>query len=254
MTEDGCHVHHFGVQLPCNSWGCPICNPKKLKKLRKRAMNGLLANMEPVKGYRGKYSQKLVTLTCPGKEFREKYTPAQAAEMMSSDANNLMRALKREYPGFHYLRVIEPQKDGFPHYHYVIVGESIIPSSIRDFIKDYWEKRYGQGWAHVKSLTRGAKKGVLYVTNYLTKNVFTKRKFGHVFTSSRGALEPVWKPSRNWIWKKVELGKLGVQTYSEDVKLKMPFEVPWVVFKGLSEKLKVKLFPEFYEIPMPVPF
>jgi hypothetical protein len=129
------------IRLNCNSWDCPICNQRKFMRLRARVFNGAISTAQDL----GQYDQKFLTLTCPGKEFRATYTPAQAVKIMSDNWNKLRTAIKKFYGDFYYFRVMEKQQDGFPHYHVLLVGKNISNIGILRHIQSLWCERYLMG-------------------------------------------------------------------------------------------------------------
>ena len=111
------------------------------KKVLARAYKGRLV-VESEKA--GKYYYKLLTLTCPGKEYREKYTPTEVLHKMTKDWHKLITALKKR-GRIDYLRVVEAQKDGYPHFHVLIFGRAIAPRDTLGVITKLWAK-YGGGF------------------------------------------------------------------------------------------------------------
>ena len=98
------------VPLPCDSWTCPECGPRKAKAIFARAFAGAIG--QPLKGFRDKYSTKLLTLTLGGVEFREKYTKAESYKIAKYHFQKLVKNLRHVYGPFEYLAVLELHKDG----------------------------------------------------------------------------------------------------------------------------------------------
>lgn len=256
IGEDGKTVNRFRKALPCNSWSCPVCAPRKARKVRYRALNGGL--MEVVKsksGYRfNPYSAKMITLTCPGKEFRARYDPSEAEEIMKGDLNRLRTRLWKEYgKDFEYLLVVEPQKDGYPHFHIMFCGQAVIPKGFYWFIRRVWNDELGQGYVYVSGPknTNGKfaspEHAVRYITKYLLKGMVSLRKYSRVFTSSRRALKPMPKTDRLYLYKKVIFnrprGGLGLPLFDYTISYNACLPPPHVL-KALTLKLRKKLYPD----------
>ncbi len=64
---------------------------------------------------------------------------------MNHNYHKLIRALKKRYGHFHYLKVVEPHGDGFPHFHVLLVGPGIAPKAVLQTIRDLWVDKYGMG-------------------------------------------------------------------------------------------------------------
>lgn len=193
------HVH-----LRCKSWECPYCGERKRRRLMKRIFEGEIIKQCDKAGFRAAYSIKLLTLTVPGEIYRLTHTREQALEALAIHFEKLIKALKKQFGKFHYLRVVEKHKDGFPHYHVLLVGNAIAGKEVLGTIRRLWCDTYKMGNVDLKVLKSG-KHGVRYITKYLTKSLGrypNKRKF----SPSKGALVPTEKPGE-WIYKKIRWGE-----------------------------------------------
>ena len=209
--------------VSCGKWSCPPCRERNYKRLKARVFNGEMVANYRKKGFRDKYSQKFLTLTCPGKKFRSRYTILQAYEMMVKRYDKLIRALKDKYNDFKFLRVVEPQPDGYPHFHVVLVGDAISRKEILRDIERLWRFKYGMGFVKLNVVTNSLEHAIRYIMKYLSKNPVSMGKHKRIFTASRGALAPVTKS----VWLKKEfyygmvraddLGKPEVIEYEVDV-------------------------------------
>jgi hypothetical protein len=194
----------IAVNLPCNKWSCKVCNKKRKKELKRRLYKGGITEFVEKKGFRSSpYAFKMLTLTCPGKEYRKKNSPVDALVEMNKSLHKLMRAMKKRWGMFHYLRITEPHKDHYPHFHILIVGHAIARKTVLDQIRSLWTHKYGMGNVDIQVLRRGLGAGVNYVMKYLTKNLQQIAKRKRIFTASKGALERKEKPE--WEDKKFSL-------------------------------------------------
>lgn len=206
--------------IPCNTWGCPNCRPKKVKKYAKRALEGRIGLYEGQKGFRSRYDVKMFTLTCPGKDYRKRleenaYTweyegdhdPDDAYRDMTQQFDKLIRAMKKAHGDFLYIRAVEPQRDGYPHFHVVMVGKCIRPKAIFQYVIDLWKVKYGQGHCWVSSpksqdgkpkAFKSVKHAVFYCMKYLKKAPGKFHKFSRPITNCQKALAPVEKKPCMW--------------------------------------------------------
>lgn len=152
------------------------------------------------------YAWKLLTLTVPGKGYRETHSPLEALEEMNGNFHKLIRAMKKKLGDFHHFAVCEPQRDGYPHLHVLMVGMAIVPRSILGGIKRLWHDKYGMGFVKLRAKRRkwstaqnrwvtewieDPMDGVRYMTKYMTKGGFVKVGNGKkAYHCSEGALGP----------------------------------------------------------------
>jgi len=222
----GNHLKGIRINLPCNSWNCEHCRPRKIKQLKIRCMQGEITEYANKKGYRSKYNYKMLTLTVPGKAYRSKYTPVEALEHLSKNFDKLIRALKKKNgKEFHYLKVVEPQKDGYPHYHILMVGHAIATSEIYKQIKNLWMYKYEMGFFWLTLLDHGLGGGINYIFKYLTKEIKPIKENKRIFTASQGAL--MKKEKINWIRSEVYIGTVrgegeNVRVYETKIDDKLP--------------------------------
>lgn len=209
---------HVGVRsiLPCGSWSCPYCRNRNLKRLQYRIFNGEIS-----KGLDNIFGQKFLTLTCPGREYRESHTPLEAHEEMQKDFAKLIKALKKRHGDFFYIKVVEKHKDGFPHIHVLLSGTAIARKEIKEEIEELWRYKYGMGFCWIVLIKKGFRAGIKYITKYLVKDLKNnepENNYGHIqsmgkykriFTASKGALVKVEKKKTDWLENKITLGYVG---------------------------------------------
>jgi len=209
-------IRKYRGNMRCKSWSCPYCAGVNVKQLRKRIFNSeMVKEAKIAKGFRTKYNQKFLTLTCPGSEFRASYDPLQAYELMSRNYDKLTRALKKRNGDYKFLKVCEPQKDGYPHLHVVMVGQAIAKKEILQEIEELWRYRYGMGFVRLNIVTRSIEHAIRYITKYLTKGMVSMGKKKRVFTASKGGLAP--REKREWLETRVFIGAAKTGTDGETV-------------------------------------
>ena len=206
LTKTGDKIIGVKNRISCKSWSCPVCGPRRMKHTRRRIFRGKISNDVTLNGFRNKYCNKFLTLTCPGEDWRNEHTIKEAYEIISNNFTKLIKAMKKKHGHFYYFRVVEPQQDGYPHYHILLVGKNIASKQILNQIEDLWRFRYGMGFVRLNVVTRSLMHGIRYLTKYLTKSADFKVPLRgmRLFTASRGALEPIEK--KEWIMKKIKIG------------------------------------------------
>jgi hypothetical protein len=247
------------VLLRCKSWKCPVCakqNAWILKKKTESALQGMISKVKS-NGFRTKYYVKFLTLTVPGKSFRAKVTREYAEELMKKAFNKLMTALRKKYGKYEYIWGCEPQGDGYPHMHVVLIGHNIAPVGILDNIKNLWIKKYKMGFVKINAVTGGIKKISSYLSKYISKELGKGRKNSRVFSMSKEMRRMFKLPEREYtviefgrvhdlpeggkqyqkIWEIDEHGKMLV--FEERAVLRELMEYFESVGKELHEELYV---------------
>lgn len=197
--------------VSCDKWTCDECRPLKAKKLYARLMNGGLLDLAKVDGFRSKYAVKLLTLTCPGKEYRNAKSPKEAYADMARSFDKLIRALKKKHGTFHYFRVREFHADGFPHFHVLLSGINIAPKYVLNDIRSLWQRSYKMGNVDIQVRKRNQtiEKAIRYIFKYIHKSPECKPDFKKVrlFTASRNALDKDRRRKQQWLYHKLNFGK-----------------------------------------------
>jgi hypothetical protein len=195
--------------IGCGRWDCPDCGAKKLKQLMKRIFEGQICNIALPSGFRSKYFCKFLTLTVPGKGFRDSHTADDAFVIISHYWDLLLKSVRKSFGrDFLYFRVVERQQDGYPHYHVLMVGRSVAPKNVLDYIKRMWSEVYGMGFFVKLNLVKSLENSVTYLCKYLTKHFGAKGSLPprrvRLFSSSRRALAKL--PKTVWAFKRVVVG------------------------------------------------
>lgn len=189
------------INKVCNQWKCPKCSERKYRMLLERLRDGeLLRQAERLVTDDIKYGWLFITLSVPGQVYRKSHTKLEAVDELRKNGNKLITAMKKRYGKFHYIAVVEPQRDGYPHIHMLMVGEKRIPKSILAWLRKTWRDKYGMGEIDVeakikdretgKMITpRNAWSAILYATKYMSKSPMTYHG-KNLFSYSRGALAP----------------------------------------------------------------
>jgi len=157
---------------------------------------------------------KMITLTWGGREMRSKdyaisdgvtvskdeYTgslsPQDAQLLMKRAWNKCRTRLKKEFADLKFFLVVEPQTDGYPHFHVLVIGSSVIPKNILESVRRIWTYNYGLGNVDIRIPKWGHKGAVRYVMKYLSdprKRMMALPLNTKRYTSSHGLLMSVKK-------------------------------------------------------------
>lgn len=206
VTLDGKKI--IASPMGCNDWRCPFCGPRLKKKLFARVLKGVMGESDLPR-----YGRKFLTLTYGGWEKRSCTTPLEAYERMSKAWHNTVKALRHKYGNFHYFKVCELHQDGWPHFHVMLVGKTIVPKEIHEHIRHFWCDVNGMGFIRLNCIDfKDGKHATNYMLKYITKNIQKVGKGKRVFTASVGALVKLIKPE--WQSVMVYLGSLDPSTES----------------------------------------
>jgi hypothetical protein len=188
--------------LSCNSWACPYCGPKLKKALFRRVLGGVMGNEKLPR-----FGRKFLTLTYGGHAKRLDSDPLSAYEEMSIAWHNTVKALRHKYGNFHYFKICELHKDGWPHFHVMLVGETIVPKQILEHIRHYWCEQNGMGFIRINAIDfKDGKHATNYMLKYITKNIQKVGKGKRIFTASVGAL--LKRIKQDWAEMMVYLGPI----------------------------------------------
>lgn len=241
--------------MACKRYDCPVCGPKKIKAVKRRcgqAAEWCLQYWRDM--YPGRKDHewwtKLATFTWAGADQRMQgfgstggrsdYTgtksPQEAYKEMQEGFNAMMSSIRVEFPLMDYLRVSEPQRDGYPHFHVLFIGPDANKPGFLDRLKFFWSK-YGFGsFLNMIKITRGAWAGVKYALKYLTKltmGLSFLPKGHRVLTESHGFR--FWFPFRkksNWFM--VRMGRYdsesgyGAELCFSDRAVDIPLPEQWL--------------------------
>lgn len=214
-------------KMPCNSWQCPDCQKHKKRVLYARIFNGPMS-LEAVP----KYGLKFLTLTYPGTDRRKGRMPYEIYEEMSEAFHKTFKMVKRLYGKFHYFRVVEPQRDGTPHFHILLVGKNVIPKKILDTIRHFWSTVYLMGFVKIRwKPFENRIHAIRYMLKYITKDI---KKIGHykrLFTASRGALAETRKGSLKSV-----VVEMGQYPPSETITIPLPKTELLTAFPGKRKR------------------
>lgn len=188
VEEKGKEARVKTVPLRCKSWGCPYCAKLNSAALYTKICRGIAGCLEEEQkdGYRDDYALKFLTLTLPGREWREGTSRQDAEEVLKYSFNKMMKQLRRKLGHIDYCWVMELQRDGFAHLHVVLVGRAIGPKSVKADIERLWREQQGLGFVKLNSVNGGVKGISSYLSKYLTKEIQQGSKGTHVFGASRG--------------------------------------------------------------------
>lgn len=177
------------VPLRCKSWACPYCAKVNAGVLYNKINRGISGCLEEEKrnGHRDEYALKFLTLTLPGREWRDSTSREDAEEVLKYSFKKMMSQLRRKLGHIEYCWVMEFQKkDGYAHLHVVLVGRAIAPKSVLEDIEQLWRKQQQMGFVRLNAVAGGVKKISSYLSKYLTKEIGQGNKSSRVYGASAG--------------------------------------------------------------------
>jgi hypothetical protein len=192
-------------------------------------------------GFRFEYFFKFLTLTLDGNEWRKNHSIEYAEQEIKKNWNKLRSAIIKKYGKFEYIWVMESQKDGYPHMHVVMIGKSISPPDIKEWIYKLW-KSYGMGFSFIKQVYGGTGGITAYITKYITKELQTGRKGSRVYSMSK-EMKNHSKVPKNKNYTVIEVGH-----YKYDSFLEKMVEVPFYSLSEMTEWEIQKFQPDRIEI------
>ncbi len=168
------------VPLTCKSWACKSCSEYLARKLHARV--------------RTAQPNKFITLTVA---HEPDLTPAIAEEIIRTRWPRFVAAIRKHRPDFQYLRVLEYQKNGWPHLH-LIARCHYIP---HDILAAAWNQKVLKGFTGIKAIHNPDAIGS-ELTKYIRKSFLLNALSGrrrHAYTTSKaffqdkvaGPLEPL---------------------------------------------------------------
>lgn len=107
------------IPVPCKSWDCPHCGPRKRSAWIRRLTAG-----KPT---------RQMTLTCPVGKF---LSAALAAQAMKVAWSKTVAKIRKLYGSFEYALVWELTKKGVPHMHILFRGSYVS----QKWLSGYWDK------------------------------------------------------------------------------------------------------------------
>lgn len=211
-----------GVQLPCKSWNCPICGPKKGKQVWKR-----LSQSE------ASFS-RMVTLPFAIGETHNR-TWEEAIADSGKTLNSFLTSLRRIYSHFKYFWVREiGEKSNMVHFHMLV--DRYIPQRL---LSKLWARA---GGGTIVDIRRGKKSYVFkYMVKYspLPQRVQNCLKGKRRWSASRFLLIPPPKSDgrySGWTWvSRGAVERLVSSTFMEylgDQEGLMSFKCPMLGQKG----------------------
>ena len=182
--------HAIIIPMPCKSWDCPTCGPRKRSMWIAR-----LAAGQP---------EREMTLTCPVGKFA---SPRHAAIAMKTAFSKLVIRIRKKWGVVHYALVWELTAKHVPHCHVLMRGAYIA----QKWISKQWDL-LGIGPIVYINSVKGTKLHAAHACKYLSKsNGQTAHTLaplrviqvspGYVLPSEK-PLPPAQYPDYVWVWDK----------------------------------------------------
>ena len=197
---------YVAIGVTCKRWGCPYCAIRKIRRLA-----WMSRNAEP---------NRLLTLTHSSKEWENGKTCWEAS---SKAFPELIRYIRKEHGPCEYLRVLELQENGMPHFH-CMLRSGFLPHAQ---ILAEWRRLCGAAGVNLKKID-DTFRTFRYLVKYLTKLHKIPWTDRHV-SYSRGFFRPedieqiayatldqvVKYDTHPWVWLNERLAWEQVQTLGE---------------------------------------
>lgn len=223
------------VNITCKQWSCPACRVLLRRKLNQRAFEGKMFEEAKRLFESGvKYATKMLTLTVPGESYRKTHTIMEAVDDLWRNWRKLYNSMRQKYGEFYFFGVLEFQRDGYPHLHVILVGESIKEKGVRAYIEKKWRGTYGMGFMRINARRRifdketrsyrfievqNPKNMFSYLLDYLGSDLPpVDVKFRHMFSASSGALRQKEKSSTDEFIVWGQVSGWSIQDYVPGVK------------------------------------
>jgi hypothetical protein len=198
-SEKG-RVWHIG-RLGCKRWDCPVCGPKRARKLRR----AIIRHAERLE------LRRFLTMTLDPKK-----TTAEESEAYLKDCWRKMRVYLKRYAGesIQFIAVVEFQKNGFAHLHVLVDRQ--LPHA---WIQDSWQAVGGGMFVNIKFVDIHRIAG--YLSKYLTKELFTsiRKRGARRYSTSRGIRLFDKPPPGLWELIKRSIDLLAPPVPTEQVQL-----------------------------------
>ena len=196
--SNGWHVVNFNdgrsYQLNCNSYSCPECGPRKVKKLRK-ALTEYLQNWDKIRFW---------TFTLSSSSFTSQWSHlCILREAWQRLVTYLHRsyAITRSQRNFNYVKVFEPHKSGFFHLHCflnVYLPWKVVNNIWENICKELLKTESHCAGSYVENCPN-AKFAAFYVSKYVLKSAQEISYYFSRYSTSRNIkLFPVRKSVAGW--------------------------------------------------------
>jgi len=222
IKQANTHGYAAAVQLPCKSWNCPICGPKKGKQVWKRLSQSEVQ------------LNRMVTLPFAIGENHNR-TWQEAIEESGKTLNSFLTSLRRVYSRIRYFWVREiGGKSNMVHFHMLV--DRYIPQSL---LSALWARA---GGGTIVDIRKGQKAYVFkYMVKYspLSQEVQNCLKGKRRWSASRFLLTPPPKSNgqySGWTWvSRGHVVRLVASTFMEyvgDQEGLMSFKCPMLKQEG----------------------
>ena len=207
------------IPVPCNRYDCPVCGPKKAKKLY-HAINRFFSKIKVVRLWTFTLSSGVAV------------TPVEHYNLLKEGWRRLTTELRRskylraDQRNFQYVRVLELHKSGYAHLHVLVteyLPQKFVQSCWEHICQDLCNVQGHVASANVKGI-RNSASAARYVVKYVLKcareATFAVRRYSR---SGKVALFPKHVSSGDWYFVRLDI-EFSVQfrNYFPDLPLLVP--------------------------------
>lgn len=216
------------VKLQCKAYKCQVCGPKKTFFLKK-FIQKYIDSWQNVTLWTFTFSSHIFS----GMKLQEKLQKASKIWKTFRDLIKRDKSLSEYQKSFQYLKVVELQENGSPHFH------AVVDRFIRQQRINYlWHKaiQYNStykgtpGNANFSPPAKQLKKKNVgaYITKYIAKQIADIQEdvnFRRWSKSGKGSIFPKYEKSGNWIFLSLNLEQQCVTSAIELVVLRRNDEI-----------------------------
>ncbi len=184
VRENGNRYDHYAA-LGCKGWDCPVCGPKKARRLRQAIIEAATRND----------LRRFLTLT-----LDPRYTSSEESIKYIRECWRKFRVYLKRRTGksIDFIAVVELHKSGYAHLHILI--DRYIP---QQWIQSSWQAVGGGRFVNIKHVD--VHRIAAYLSKYLTKEVILGpfRPGTRRYSTSRGV--KLFKKPPKGLWKVLKL-------------------------------------------------
>ena len=226
--------------IKCKAYKCPVCGPRK-KFILQKAIEKFVKKWDRIRMFTFTYSSHIFA----NMNIKEKLQLSSKIWKTFRDSIRKSRSLTEREKQFQYIKVLELQENGSPHYHCLIdryIFHSKINKIWKNSIKQHTNYSGNPGSVNIDGKIRQGDAGK-YITKYVSKQLLdieTKYNFRRWSKSGVGTIFEKREKSGNWLF---------IHLYSSSISVSSVIEF------ALYQKTALKKPPEqlFYLPPKEIP-
>ena len=188
-------------EMDCNTYACPVCGPRKIRRLRKAAAK-----------YFSQFSHiRMWTLTLTSNLFEDPvkhYKSLREAWRRFITEIRRNKALSKAQQKFRYFCCLDVHQSGYVHFHVMVdtyIDVHILAGIWNHICNTLTDTEHHVGSVHIKAMPN-AKLAAFYVAKYVSKMAkwisYTNRRYSK---SNNYRLFPIKNPNKEWMMLRVDI-------------------------------------------------